>query len=73
MTYYEWFAKWKAERKHERLGQAFCNDFIKMPWPELYHCTDDERSAQIIYYYLTDYCYWPNMPDNGNKRGTQHV
>ena len=34
MTYYEWFVKWKAERKHERLGQAFCNDFIKMPWPE---------------------------------------
>lgn len=63
MTYYEWYNHWKLNRPHERLGQAFCNDYIKQPWPELYHCTSDERAGQIIYYYLTDHCYFPNMPD----------
>lgn len=67
MNYVEWYVNWKNNRKTERLGQAFCNDFIKIPWPELYHCVDDERSGQIIYYYLTDHQYWPNMPDNENK------
>lgn len=62
-TYYQWHADWVNSRPHERLGQAFVNDFIDKPWPYLFHCEDSERAGRIIYYYLTDHCYWPNMPD----------
>lgn len=62
MTYYEWWQEWETSREYERLGQAFVNDFCKEPWPELFYCPSSERAAQIIYYYLTDIQYWPNMP-----------
>lgn len=62
LTYYKWFQEWSDSRPFERLGQAFINDFIRIPWPELYYCTDNEKAGRMIYLYLSDHCYWPEMP-----------
>lgn len=62
MNYVEWYQNWKNNRKTERLGQAFCNDFIRESWPALYYCEDSEKSAQMICQWLIQYQYWPNMP-----------
>lgn len=52
----------------ERLGEAFCNDFIKQSWPELYYCQDDEKSLALIVDYLVDCQYYPNVPDKLEKK-----
>lgn len=62
LTYYKWFQEWSDSRPFERLGQAFVNDFIRNPWPQLYYCTDNEKAGRMIYLYLSDHCYWPEMP-----------
>lgn len=62
LTYYKWFENWKANNQYERLGQHFVNCFIRHPWPELFHCTNDAKSSRMIFKWLTDHQYWPNMP-----------
>jgi hypothetical protein len=47
-----------------RLGQHFVNLYIKKPWPELYHERDDAKAQEMIYQYLVDHRYYPNMPYN---------
>lgn len=38
MTFQEWLDDYWANRSvSERLGQAFCNDFIEKGWPDLYY------------------------------------
>lgn len=61
VLYTKWFANW-SDNRTERLGQAFVNDFIRIPWPDLYYCTDDVIASREIYKYLERHCYWPFMP-----------
>ena len=70
-TYYKWFQNWDQARPFERLGQAFINDFIRIPWPELYYCEDNEKAGRIIYMYLSDHCYWPEMPPKVPQMSSQ--
>ncbi len=47
MNFQQWKANFKQNRSHERLGQAFVNDYIKGVWTELFY-TNDEAKAQAI-------------------------
>lgn len=62
MTYAKWFLNWRANRKTERLGQAFINDFVRDPWPELYYQQHEHLADLMIREYLMDLCYYPNVP-----------
>lgn len=62
MTYAKWFLNWRANRQTERLGQAFVNDFVQEPWPELYYETKEHVADCLIREYLMDLCYYPNVP-----------
>lgn len=45
-----------------RLGQRFCNMYIKKPWPELYYVTDKAAALRIIDAWLTDNHYTLTLP-----------
>lgn len=62
MTYYAWLQDYFQNRKSERLGQAFCNDFIKRPWPELFYETDLKKAEVIIGKWLLDNHYVNDIP-----------
>ena len=62
MTYYTWLQNYFQNRKSERLGQAFCNDFIKGPWPELFCETDLKKAEAMIGKWLLDNHYMKDMP-----------
>lgn len=41
MNWNDWYINYMSTRiKTERLGQAFCNDFVSYSWPDLYYCVD---------------------------------
>lgn len=64
MTIVEWFNHyWEKRSKYERLGQAFCNDYIRHSWPELYYCTDVCKCQTIIENWLYEYQYYKDMPN----------
>lgn len=46
----------------ERLGQAFCNDFIKASWPELYYQEDYEKAMAMIVEWLVATHNYPLLP-----------
>lgn len=45
-----------------RLGQYFCNTYIKGSWPELFYEEDEEKAAEIIRTWLVDHQYTDTMP-----------
>jgi len=49
-------------RTHLRVGQHFCNLFIKNPWAELYHERDLEKTATLISQWLLDNQYYEELP-----------
>lgn len=63
MDYIQWYSTWHLKRKHERLGQAFVNDFIKSPWPELFYETDERVANGMIVDWLVAHQYYPNLPE----------
>lgn len=63
MEYRIWETNWTLTRKTERLGQAFVNDFIKKPWPELFYETNPFKCRSMITQYLMDHQYFPNVPE----------
>jgi hypothetical protein len=68
MTFREWFNHWVVNRsEHERLGQAFCNDFIKGVWTELFYIQDTNAAHQMIKDYLERNHYGESVPDYRNK------
>jgi len=65
MTFGQWVADWSKNRPHERIGQAFVNDFIKQAFPELYYCEDTAKCFDMIYEWLSLHGYdYHNMPEN---------
>lgn len=49
-----------------RLGQYFCNTYIKGSWPELFYEEDEEKAAEIIRTWLVDHQYTDTMPPKVN-------
>jgi hypothetical protein len=67
-TYYEWEQQWfeNQTRTNERLGQAFLNEYIKAPMPELFYA--DTPIARLgIYQWLIENNYWPYVPEYKNS------
>lgn len=58
----------KVESKHGRegrslrLGQFFCNRYIKAPWPELYYEESTEKAREMIRAWLIDHHYLDKLP-----------
>lgn len=48
--------------EHLRLGQYFCNKYIKGNWPELFYCEDRQKCLIMIEKWLKDNCYQNDMP-----------
>ena len=55
--------EWQEESREERLGQYFCNRYIKKPWPELFYCNSFSRALAIISKWLEDNHYTDVLPD----------
>jgi hypothetical protein len=45
-----------------RLGQHFCNMYIKGQWPELFYGEDRQKNLIMIEKWLKDNCYQNDMP-----------
>lgn len=61
-TLNQWINDYKTSRPHERLGQAFVNDFIKGTWPELFYQKNDDVALEMIKIWLKDICTYPFVP-----------
>lgn len=65
-TFYEWEESFFSSTTPERYGQAFCNEFIKASWPELFYA-DTATARNMVVQWLIDNHYWPNVPDTNNQ------
>lgn len=54
----------QREFKDERLGQRFCNMYIRCSWPDLYYEEDEAKALALITQYLIQLHYYPNVPHN---------
>ena len=48
-----------------RLGQYFCNKYVKGQWPELFYCEDEDKCIDIVTQYLYDTCHTDKLPFYG--------
>lgn len=63
MTLQEWYNDWKDNRVGlERLGQAFCNDFIRCEYGSLYYETSTYKAFMEIKEWLERHHYYDKMP-----------
>ena len=53
---------YEKERKHQRLGQFFVNNYVKYSWPELFYEEDEEKALNMIQIYLNHYQYTEELP-----------
>ena len=65
-TFYEWEESFFSSMITERYGQAFCNEFIKASWPELFYAETASARSMVVQW-LIDNHYWPNVPDTNNQ------
>lgn len=54
--------KWKTHGGGQRLGQFFCNYFVKESMPDLYHQQDKEKAKEVIREYLLRHQYFDKAP-----------
>ena len=48
-----------------RLGQYFCNKYVKGQWPELFYCEDEDKCIDMVTQYLYDNCHTDELPEYG--------
>lgn len=59
----EKFRRLHQRNGHElRLGQLFCNRYIRESWPELYYETNPEKALAKIDEWLVKHCYFHELP-----------
>jgi len=65
MNFAQWHLDYCQNRGCERLGQAFCNDFIKDPWSELYYAENGYETYGAIWDWLEEreYIQTDTMPE----------
>lgn len=56
------YEKWKSSVKSGRLGQNFCNDFIRGECSELFYEANEEKADMMIKEWLTKHHYYATMP-----------
>lgn len=55
LDYYKWRYNYYLNRSgQDRLGQAFCNDFVDFSLPELYYEEDDNVAEEMILTFLDE-------------------
>lgn len=47
---------------NQRVGQRFCNLFVKHAWPELFYQINPDAAAKMIDKWLTDHHYTEELP-----------
>jgi hypothetical protein len=57
---------------HLRLGQFFCNLYIRESWPELYYEADDSKAAALICDWLERHQYTDSLPKPQNRIQLPH-
>ncbi len=63
MTYIEFVSRHTQKNDGCRLGQRFCNDYIKYAWPELFYERDDGKASEMIWEWLKDHDYIESLPE----------
>lgn len=58
--------------EHLRLGQYFCNLFIKESTPALYYEGDDAKAGALIREWLERHQYTDNLPRPQNRTQLPH-
>lgn len=77
MTWFQWLFDYYNNRAQkynekgflvgERLGQAFCNDYIRSSWPELFYCEDEGKCVKMITQWLNDCQYYGDLPAKARR------
>lgn len=68
MSYEKWKHLWRSSPYGERLGQAFCNDFIgNTVATQIFYEHDYWRADALITQWLMDNCHYPNVPPKFEK------
>ena len=60
-TYHQFLLLHYPNLSKLRLGQRFCNMYIKNSWPELFYA-DDETASLLIQQWLVDNHYTTQLP-----------
>ena len=47
MKFEQWLTQAK-QNQHERIGQQFCNTYVRGSWPELFYADNDKAKTLII-------------------------
>lgn len=64
MTYENWKQLWRIGKGSERLGQAFCNDFMgNTVAAQIFFECDYWKADELITQWLIDNCHYPNVPE----------
>lgn len=64
MTYNEWLKEFNNKPGSQRLGQAFCNDFLGNTVPsQIFNEEEYWRADAMIIGWLVDNCHYPNVPE----------
>lgn len=67
MNYENWKQMWRivpAGQDRQRLGQAFCNDFMgKTLASQIFYEVDYWKADALITQWLIDNCHYPNVPE----------
>ena len=53
----------ESDPKHIRLGQYFCNNYIKSAWPELFYEESRPKATDLIHNWLDDNNYFYDLPE----------
>ena len=63
MSYENWKQMWRIGHYSERLGQAFCNEFmIGVDTGKMYYAEDYWEADKLITEWLINNCHYPDVP-----------
>ena len=56
-----------TSNRDERLGQYFCNRYMKQAWPELYYTDSFTEAKRLIIEWLDNHHYYDTLPPNDEE------
>lgn len=63
-TYEQWKREWHSDRRGQRFGQAFCNDFFgSTVASQIFYEEDYWHADKLITCWLIDNCHYPYVPE----------
>lgn len=65
MTYEKWKQNWRIGSSNQRMGQAFCNEFLGTTVAsQIYYAESYWDADTHITQWLIDNCHYPNVPES---------